>query len=146
MSGVIYKITSGDECYVGSTNDYDRRWESHRDTIWYEIGKHYNAKLYKTIRANDGDWEMSIYEENLSITTEELRIREEEVRLLLGATLNSKRAYRTREQKREQLLNADARKGVKITCECGSIVTRGCIIRHRTTTKHARRMTSLSQA
>ena len=108
MSGVIYKITSGDECYVGSTNDYKRRVKDHKSNIINENSKDYNYKLYKTIRANDGDWEMSIYEENLSMTKDELRIREEEVRLLLGATLNSRACFLTKEQKKEQARNADS--------------------------------------
>ena len=146
MSGVIYIITSGDEGYVGSTFNYEQRMKSHKCAIYNENGKDYNYKLYKTIRANGGEWEMSIYEDNLSMSKKELWVYEDKVMLLLGATLNDVRAFRTEEQKREQLLNADARKGVKITCECGSIVTRGSIIRHRTTAKHARLMTSLSQA
>ena len=106
MSGVIYKIVTGNEVYVGSTINFKGRYKGHKCAIYNENGKEYNYKLYKTIRANDGDWEMSIYEENLSMTKDELRIREEEVRLLLGATLNSRSCFLTEEQRKEQGHNA----------------------------------------
>lgn len=142
MSGVIYKIETGDGVYVGSTNDYKKRIISHKSCIYNENSKHYNSKLYKTIRANDGDCEFTIYEDNLSTTKDELRIREEEVRVLLGATLNSYRAITTDEQKKQQMTNADIKKADKVTCECGCVVTRGSINRHKRTAKHARLMTS----
>ena len=152
MSGVIYIITSGDECYVGSTNDYKKRLNHHRDVIYTTNPnyKGYNYKLYKTIRANGGEWEMSIYDDNLSMSEEELCIYEEEVRLLLGATLNGRRAYTTDEQRREQkykyannnkdLIHTKGKTIVK--CECGVMLSYNCLSRHKKTAKHIRLMTS----
>ena len=150
MSGVIYKIVTGNEVYVGSTIDYKHRAIKHKSSIYNKNSSCYELKLYKAIRANDGDWEMSIYEENLSMTKDELRIREEEVRLLLGATLNGKRAYRTEEQRKQAAKECELKhravnrikKGIPMECECGCSVRRNDIARHRKTAKHARLMTS----
>ena len=158
MSGVIYYITTGNDIYVGSTNNFKRRQKGHGDTIWYENSKDYNCKLYKTIRENNGEWEMTIYEDNLSMSKDELRKYEEEIRLLLGATLNSRRAYSTQEQYKEYHFKANkewkaANKehireykkvycSLDVKCECGITVTKGYLGRHRRTKKHITLMTS----
>ena len=160
MSGVIYKITVGNEVYVGSTISFNQRRWRHKHNIYDENGSTYNCKLYKTIRENNGEYEFTIYEDNLSMTKDELCIREEEVRLLLGATLNCRRAYRTQEYEKirynnnkEQILKnvkiyrdenkekIKEREKQKIKCECGSIVRRYEISRHRKTNKHITLMT-----
>ena len=150
MSGVIYKITVGNEVYVGSTNDFKQRKCQHKNTIYNENLINYNFKLYQKIRENNGEWEMTIYEDNLSITKDKLCIREEEVRLLLGATLNGKRAYRTdKERREEQKIYNEKNKEkineinkVKIKCECGSIIRRSDIAHHRKSNKHITLLTS----
>ena len=154
MSGVIYKIVTGNEVYVGSTFNYKQRLADHKSNIINENSRDYNFKLYKTIRANDGEWEISIYEDNLSMTKDELHIREEEVRLLLGATLNSRRAHMSEELRKEterkrsakwREENKDRHKEESkklVTCECGCIVTKYGIYHHRKTAKHARLMIS----
>jgi len=139
MSGVIYKIVTGNEVYVGSTMDYKQRIRRHRYNLLNKSSSCYELKLYKAIRANDGEWEISIYEDNLSMTKDELHIREEEVRLLLGATLNVLRAYRTREQKREQNRIQNA---FIVKCECGCLMRRDSIARHKTRSNHITLMTS----
>jgi hypothetical protein len=143
MSGVIYKIVTGNEVYVGSTTDYKQRIRRHRYNLLNKSSSCYELKLYKAIRANDGEWEISIYEDNLSMTKDELHIREEEVRLLLGATLNVVRAYRTIEQKREQNRIQGA---VIVKCECGCLISRHSMLKHKRRSNHITRMTSLSQA
>ena len=166
MSGVIYKIVTGNEVYVGSTMDYKHRLKCHRAVVNNPNCKGYNLKLYKTIRDNGGEWEMSIYKENLSMTKEELRIYEDEIVLLLGATLNDKKAHRSvedgkewsknwREVNKEELVikhkeykikNKDIirEKALKkITCECGCVVCANSIARHRKLNKHLTLMTSL---
>ena len=101
MSGIIYIITTGGEGYVGSTNNFKERMNQHKSNIYNKNSKSYNCKLYKKIRENNGDWDMCIYEDNLSLNKKELCIYEQEVIDLLGATLNDIRAYRTYEQMRE---------------------------------------------
>ena len=164
MSGVIYKIVTGNEVYVGSTMDYKHRLKCHRAVVNNPKCKGYNLKLYKTIRTN-GEWEMSIYKENLSMTKEELRIYEDEIVLLLGATLNDKKAHRSDDDMKEwqknwnevnkeelvikhkeyRIINKHqirAKQLAKIKCECGSISCVSSIARHRKSAKHARLMTS----
>ena len=154
MSGVIYKIVTGDDVYVGSTTNYGKRKNEHKKKINNEKTKNYTMKVYETIRANDGEYEINIYEENLSMTKDELREREEEVRLLLGATLNSRRAHQTKEQRKEtERIRAakwrDENKDIyterlrsKIKCECGLMICYSSLARHKRTAKHIRLMTT----
>ena len=142
MSGVIYIITTGDEAYVGSTNNFRRRINKHKSNIYNKNNEDYNIKLYKKIRENNCQYEINIYEDNLSLNKTELRIYEEEVRVLLGATLNGKRAYRTKEQLKQQKRENGA---VPTKCECGCFVRRNDIARHKRTEKDIKRMISLEQ-
>ena len=161
MSGIIYIITTGDEGYVGSTNNFRKRFNSHSCTIYNKNSKDYNAKLYKTIRENNGEWDMCIYEDNLSLNKKELCIREEKVRVLLGATLNCRRAFQTEEQKQEYKFksNLDWKSNNKehirqykkkynnidIDCKCGEVVKKCGFARHKRSAKHIKRMISLEQ-
>ena len=148
MSGVIYIITTGDEAYVGSTNNFRRRINKHKSNIYNKNNEDYNIKLYKKIRENNCQYEINIYEDNLSLNKKELCIYEEEIRVLLGATLNSRRAYRTKEQILQQ--NRDSktkhkavrqeRAAVLIKCDCGCFVRRGDIARHKRSAKHIKQM------
>ena len=142
MSGVIYIITTGYDAYVGSTNNFRTRISHHKYNIYNKNSKDYNAKVYKKIRENNGEWDICIYEDNLSLNKKELYIYEEKVRVLLGATLNSIRAYATEEQLRQQ---AEENGAVPIKCECDCFVRRGDIARHRKSTKHINLMISLEQ-
>ena len=153
MSGIIYIITTGDEAYVGSTRDFKQRMRRHKHNL--KVGC--NCKLYKTIRENNGEWDMCIYEDNLAMSKEELYKYEDEVMELLGATLNSQRAYTSQEQLQEQIkknvsayyvknkkfLNEKHRRPVD--CECGCVVSYGCLSRHKKGPKHIKRMISLEQ-
>jgi len=153
MSGIIYIITTGDESYVGSTNDFRNRINKHKSNIYNKNSENYNINLYKKIRENNGQYEINIYEDNLSLNKKELCIYEEEVRLLLGATLNSIRAYRTKEQILQQDRDSKTkhkavrqeRSAVPTKCECGCFVRRGDIARHKRTAKHIKRMISQEQ-
>ena len=149
MSGVIYIITTGGEGYIGSTNDFRKRFNNHSATIYNKNSKDYNAKLYKKIRENNGEWDMCIYEDNLSLNKKELCIYEEKVRVLLGATLNCRRAFRTEEQKQDYIVIQQKltkeRNEVRIKCECGCFVRRGHILRHKNSDKHINLMISLEQ-
>ena len=139
MSGVIYIIITGGEGYVGSTNNFRKRISEHKNNIYNKNSKDYNLKVYKKIRENNGQYEINIYDDNLSLNKTELCIYEEKVRLLLGATLNGKRAYATEEQSKQQKReNA----GVPHKCECGCFVRHNDIARHRKTTKHINLMIS----
>ena len=150
MSGVIYKLVTGDDLYVGSTFNTYTRFAGHKSRL--KTG--FKSPLYDAIRANNNEYEITIYKDNLSMTEKELCKYEQEVIELLGATLNGVRAYTTDEDKRQQNIK-DCKKNyykhreerlakaaVKITCECGSVVTNDKIQRHRRTAKHLRLMTT----
>ena len=158
MSGVIYKIVTGDDVYVGSTFNLYRRRIDHKKHISNKNHPKYGLKLYETIRANGGEWDMTIYKDNLSMNDKELCIYEEEVMLLLGATLNDRKAHRSEEEKRQRARNIEQvyrnknKEGIRkrqaeiykkiVTCECGINLTQNCIYRHRKSAKHIRLMTS----
>tara|TARA_R110000823_G_scaffold255337_1_gene377401 strand:+ start:8 stop:460 length:453 start_codon:yes stop_codon:yes gene_type:complete len=150
MSGVIYKIVTGNDIYVGSSIDYEQRVIKHKSNIYNEKNNNYESKLYKTIRDNDGKYEITIYEENLSMSLAELHIYEEEVRVLLGATLNSYRAHTTKEQRKEDVrlknIKHRAKRNERIDCECGCIVRRDYSVKHKKTAKHLKLMISLAKA
>ena len=87
---IIYTIRSKDNIYVGSTLNFRARKCHHKSSITNENSKEYNIKLYKTIRDNDGEWDMqphSIFPCNSKL---ELTIEEERIRQLLNADLNMK--------------------------------------------------------
>ena len=150
MSGVIYKIVTGDDVYVGSTFNLYRRRIDHKKHISNKNHPKYGLKLYETIRANGGEWDMTIYKDNLSMTTKELCIYEQEVIDLLGATLNTRRAHRTEEQVKQQaresvIKHRDknlVKRKAPTKCECGCVVRRNDMARHRKSAKHLRLMTT----
>jgi len=97
---LIYYITSGDNLYVGSTCNLNRRRCKHKHAVENPDDPAHNRKLYRTIRDN-GDWDMQIYEEFPCETKTQMRIREEEVRIELRADLNEVRCYTSPEKKKE---------------------------------------------
>jgi hypothetical protein len=88
---VIYTIRSGDSVYVGSTINFASRKYDHKKAIYDENNKKYNRKLYKTIRENDGEWDMQPYSQFPCNCNIELTIEEERVRQLLNADMNMRR-------------------------------------------------------
>ena len=146
MSGVIYIITTGDDFYIGSTCDYKTRMYHHKGNIYNKNNKHYNYKLYKKIRENNCQYEINIYEDNLSLNKKELCIYEQEVIDLLRPTLNDIRAYCDEAQIRQNLRDRNNKfSSVRIRCECGSVITRGNKACHKRTAKHIKRMISQEQ-
>ena len=99
----IYKITPNDLslefCYVGSTINFNARKNLHKSKC-----KKCNKLLYSTIKANGGwdKWTIEVVEELPTETTiQQLRLREEELRIELHANLNHNRCIINKEQKRE---------------------------------------------
>jgi len=101
----IYKITPNDKslefCYVGSTINYKARKTLHK----YNSKKNNNL-LYSTIKEHGGwdKWTIEVVEELPTETTiQQLRLREEELRIELHANLNRNRCIINQEQKKEYL-------------------------------------------
>jgi hypothetical protein len=105
----IYKICCEDdsitEFYVGSSKNVRDRKSKHKNACNKETTKGYNYKIYQTIRANGGwnNWRMVVIEEIPNTTKIGATIREEFYRVELSATLNMIRAYRSDEQRKEEL-------------------------------------------
>jgi len=146
---VIYKIEHMENpelLYVGSTTDFIRRKQQHKNICNNNNHKKYNCKVYEMIRANDG-WEsfkIMIIKEFPCESKIELVIEEEKHRKELQATLNSYKAYRTNEERKEYLkelhtkhyeANKEKLKE-KITCECGSIFRKSDKTQHEKSLKH----------
>jgi hypothetical protein len=157
---VIYTIRSKDSIYVGSTVNFRARKNQHKNCMNNENLKTYNLKIYKTIRQNDGDWDMQPYSIFPCKSKMELSIEEERVRQLLKADMNSqscgsgmtlseykkqhnKQYYETHYEKYRDEFNKKRRQ--KITCECGCVTTKGGLSIHRKSKKHILGMEKLNQ-
>jgi hypothetical protein len=51
---IIYMLTINEECYIGSTFDFNQRMINHKSDCYNENGERYNFKIYKYIRGNGG--------------------------------------------------------------------------------------------
>jgi len=98
--GIVYKIEIGDELYIGSTEEkLCVRQGKHN----YELKKFPHRKLYKACIDNGIDkikcwWVADIVFNSFN----ERRAIEETYRKELNAELNTRRCYRSQEEKKEQ--------------------------------------------
>lgn len=161
---VIYKIQheSKDELlYVGSTTHFGNRKSQHKEKCYNANGKIYNAKLYQCIRDNGG-WDafnMVVIKEFPCENKRQAEAEEDKVMREMKASLNMQRAFITkeeikeqkkeyREQNREKIVeyrkeyreqNRDKIKEQmkeKIKCECGSVIRKNELSRHKRSIKH----------
>ena len=86
---IIYTIRTNNNIYVGSTINFRTRKNHHKSSLYNEKSKNYNSKLYKTIRENDGNWDMKPYKEFPCENKTQLVIEEEKIRKEMNADLNS---------------------------------------------------------
>ena len=158
---IIYKICKDDDFYVGSTTDFASRKSKHKRTCSNEKGKDYNFKLYQTIRDKGGwdSWEMTPLEEYVECKSQtQARIREEEWRVKLNASLNMRKAFgaetsqeykKQYHQEHKEEINEkktqyrqeyadviNAKKAVPYCCQCGSTIRISDKARHEKTIKH----------
>jgi len=103
---VIYKIEHLEKpelVYVGSTTNFIRRKSEHKTTCNNKKNEQYNQKLYTMIRCNGGfeSFKIMIICEFPCNNKTELVIEEEKYRKELQASLNSVKAYRTIDEKKE---------------------------------------------
>ena len=153
------------DCYVGHTTDYIRRKTQHKRRCNNINDKGYNYKLYQFIRENGGyeNWDMIKIEDYNCNTKLDASKRERELIETLNATLNSQIPSRTMKEynevnlnnikeykkewyevnreiikeKKKEYRNKNADKiNEKIKCECGAIINKNCMARHRITQKH----------
>jgi hypothetical protein len=167
----FYKIVCDDLpnfVYVGSTMSFANRKYNHKRNCYNENDKRYNFKIYQTIRANGGwdNWRMvCIHQEDIDNKRYAEQI-EENYRLELNGNLNTHRAFRTEEQRKEYHKEyhkeyREDNKGYfnernkkyrennrdfiieKITCECGCEISRNNIAEHKRSKKHIKLMQNI---
>ena len=107
---IIYKLVhkedyDNDNIYIGSTTDYIRRKNNHKSCCNSEKQKGHTDKKYQYIRENGGwdNWNMIEVEKHNCNDGNEARAREEYWRCHFNAQLNTIRAYRTDEERKEQM-------------------------------------------
>jgi len=90
MLGSVYKLTPHNcsEFYIGSTINMTERKKRHKKDV-----KKSQAKLYKKIRENGGDFEMEVLYECECETEQELHMEERRCYDKLKPTLNTLRPY-----------------------------------------------------
>ena len=99
---IIYKLVKNDDydnvnIYIGSTTDFIRRKNNHKNCCNSEKRIGYNDKKYQYIRDNGGwdNWNMIEVEKYNCNDGNEARAREEYWRCHFNAQLNTTRAYIT---------------------------------------------------
>jgi len=105
----IYRLENADcldKIYVGSTTNIDVRRSTHKSRCNNSNDPCYNTKIYRTIRENGGfcDWRLIMIKDMGLCTKLEARMEEDKMRLDLRASLNTRCAYLSPEQKKEQIL------------------------------------------
>jgi len=90
---VIYTIKTGNSIYVGSTCNFRNRKYEHNKILYGKNYREYGRKLYKTIRDNDGEWDMKPHKEFPCENKTQLTIEEERIRVELNADLNSQSCH-----------------------------------------------------
>lgn len=138
---VIYTIRSGSGLYVGSTCNFTKRKYTHKNNIFNDKKKQYSSKLYKTIRENDGEWDMKPYKLYPCENKMDMNIEEERIRKELNADLNSNSCYGYDKEKKKKSEDKWFNKNKhnlmkKIECECGCFVANYCLNKHRLSIKH----------
>ena len=105
---IIYKLVKNDDydnasIYIGSTTDFIRRKNKHKSDCNCVTSKSYNDKKYQYIRDNGGweEWNMIEVEKFPCNDKREAEAREEYWRCHFISQLNTKRAYRTVEQRKQ---------------------------------------------
>tara|TARA_R110000822_G_scaffold226847_1_gene359474 strand:- start:30 stop:536 length:507 start_codon:yes stop_codon:yes gene_type:complete len=153
---VFYKIVCIDEnidfSYVGSTKNLHQRTIKHKSACNNPNHRDHINPKYQTIRKNGG-WEnfkLIQIGKREQITKREAEYIEEQYRINLRANMNRQRCYRTEEQYKDQRKQWDKeyyeankqtiidRQNIKITCECGLVISRNNLPRHCKSKRHIR--------
>ena len=103
---IIYKIQhkdNNDLLYVGHTTDFTKRKYNHKSSVNNEKGNLYNLKLYQMIRENDGwdNFNMIVVKEFPCENLREAEAEEDKVMREMKATMNERKASRSREELQE---------------------------------------------
>jgi hypothetical protein len=162
QNAVIYKICCKDptikDIYVGSTTNFKRRMSNHKSICNSENANQYNYPVYRFIRDNGGfnNWTIVKIRDVVCKDKYELVAEERKEFEKLGATLNDRYPQRSRKEvnkthyeknkekisekqkeykeKNKEKISNQNKENVK--CECGSVVTKVNLSRHKKTQKH----------
>ena len=107
MEYTFYKIQVGNECYVGSTKNFKNRMRDHKQrTTCLENDKHYNIKVYKSIREVGWDnIDVMIIDKIIYNSKREADDMETKYMLMFNAKLNS--CYPKRSMKQYRIDNKE---------------------------------------
>ena len=142
MEYTFYKIQVGNECYVGSTNDFKNRMRQHKHSCHKEKDSNhkYEYKLYDYIR-NNGGWEQCKCSWFAKVKTDKRNIIEANYIKLFNATLNTyspvydKKIYQKKYNKQYYSKNKEKlceQNTVKGCCDiCGKEMRKDSIRRHK---------------
>ena len=100
---IIYKLINYDYpelVYVGSTTNFTKRKQQHKYSCHNEKTKGYNYNIYVNIRKNGGweNWNMIKICDYPCDNKREAEQEEDKYMVELKATINSRRAFRTRQE------------------------------------------------
>jgi len=100
---IIYKLINYDYpelVYVGSTTNFTKRKQCHKESCLNEKSKNHNLKVYVTIREYDGweNWNIIKICDYPCYNRREAELKEDEYMTELKANMNSHRAFRTQKQ------------------------------------------------
>ena len=100
---IIYKLINYDYpelVYVGSTTNFTKRKQNHKERCLNEKNKNHNLKVYVSIRDYDGweNWNMIKICDYPCYNRREAELKEDEYMTELKANMNSNRASRTKQQ------------------------------------------------
>jgi hypothetical protein len=153
--------------YVGSTTNFQRRKGEHKYSCIKENNKKYNLNVYAYIREHGGWDAFDMVEVERYPATDKANLHTRErywietlkaelngkipTRSLkeyyndnIGAILKNKKEYyetnkeSINEQKKKRYKDNKESIIEQVTCECGSVVTKGCLTRHKKSQKHIR--------
>lgn len=170
-NGVIYKLCCNDptitDFYIGSTTNFRQRKHVHRRNSTAQNKSH--LKIYIYIKANGGfsNWNMVEIEKYKAFDRRDLLRRERYWMDELKPTLNGNVPFSSPEQKklaRERYNKSDKKKEqskrykdsdaykqkienekIKVTCECGEIISKRCLSRHLKREVHRINMSNLKK-
>jgi hypothetical protein len=156
MIYTIYKISIANQDYIGSTRDLKHRKGQHKATCNVEDNPHYHYKLYQYIRENGG-WDccdITPIEEFECETKQQALIREEYWRREYKATLNMRKAYRTEDERKNEIKisnikackkrNDNSKLEIPTECECGGRYKKKYKSEHINSKKHQEFISSCS--
>tara|TARA_Y100000389_G_scaffold108656_1_gene105784 strand:- start:502 stop:978 length:477 start_codon:yes stop_codon:yes gene_type:complete len=147
----IYKLVhrndlDNENIYIGSTTNFRGRKGIHKSNYFNINSKNHNVPIYQYIRNNGGwdNWLMIEIEKFSCNDKRELEIRErywiEKNKSKLNACIPTRTPKEYRQDNRERLLE---QKKQKVKCECGCVVIKREIERHRKSNKHQRLMLNI---